>query len=152
VTPEKKLAQVGVDSVRKKMKSAGFARNVNRDDIVNGAAELGVDLDEAHRVRAGRDAGHRLVRAGAVIAAFAFIGLEPRFEECRGETRGHVRVPSGLHGWPRTSPDDPGTSAAGKTPRAGHAVSWRSRCCTSNRLVEKNHVHLAGPLLPPRDD
>ena len=46
VTPEKKLASVGVDSVRKKMKSAGFARNVNRDDIVNGAAELGVDLDE----------------------------------------------------------------------------------------------------------
>jgi putative nucleotidyltransferase with HDIG domain len=46
VTPEKQLASVGVDSVRKKMKSAGFARNVNRDDIVNGAAELGVDLDE----------------------------------------------------------------------------------------------------------
>jgi predicted hydrolase (HD superfamily) len=46
VTPEKKLASVAVDSVRKKMKSAGFARNVNRDDIVNGAAELGVDLDE----------------------------------------------------------------------------------------------------------
>jgi predicted hydrolase (HD superfamily) len=46
VTPEKKLTAVAVDSVRKKMKSAGFARNVNRDDIVNGAAELGVDLDE----------------------------------------------------------------------------------------------------------
>ena len=46
VTPEKKLASVAADSVRKKMKSAGFARNVNRDDIVNGAAELGVDLDE----------------------------------------------------------------------------------------------------------
>ena len=46
VTPEKKLMLVGVDSVRKKMKSAGFARNVNRDDIVNGAAELGVELDE----------------------------------------------------------------------------------------------------------
>lgn len=45
VTPEKKLASVAADSVRKKMKSAGFARNVNRDDIVNGAAELGVDLD-----------------------------------------------------------------------------------------------------------
>ena len=28
------------------MKSAGFARNVNRDDILNGTAELGVDLDE----------------------------------------------------------------------------------------------------------
>jgi len=27
------------------MKSAGFAKNVNRDDIVNGAAELGVELD-----------------------------------------------------------------------------------------------------------
>jgi predicted hydrolase (HD superfamily) len=46
VTPEKKLASVGVESVRKKMRSAGFARNVNRDDIVSGAAELGVDLDE----------------------------------------------------------------------------------------------------------
>jgi putative nucleotidyltransferase with HDIG domain len=45
VTPEKKLAGVQVDSVRKKMKSTGFAKNVNRDDIVNGAAELGVDLD-----------------------------------------------------------------------------------------------------------
>jgi putative nucleotidyltransferase with HDIG domain len=45
VNPEKKLALVEVDSVRKKMKSAGFARNVNRDDIVNGAAELGVELD-----------------------------------------------------------------------------------------------------------
>jgi predicted hydrolase (HD superfamily) len=46
VTPEKKLVSVAADSVRKKMKSAGFARNVNRDDILNGAAELGVDLDE----------------------------------------------------------------------------------------------------------
>jgi predicted hydrolase (HD superfamily) len=42
---EKKLALVEVASVRKKMKNAGFARAVNRDDIVNGAAELGVDLD-----------------------------------------------------------------------------------------------------------
>jgi predicted hydrolase (HD superfamily) len=46
VNPEKKLTAVEPGSVRKKMKSAGFARNVNRDDIVNGAAELGVDLDE----------------------------------------------------------------------------------------------------------
>ena len=45
VTPERKLASVQVDSVKKKMKSTGFAKNVNRDDIVNGAAELGVDLD-----------------------------------------------------------------------------------------------------------
>jgi len=45
VTPEKKLALVEVASVRKKMKRADFARNVNREDIVTGAAELGVDLD-----------------------------------------------------------------------------------------------------------
>lgn len=46
VTPAKTLDQVEVASVRKKMKRADFARNVNRDDIVQGAAELGVDLDE----------------------------------------------------------------------------------------------------------
>jgi putative nucleotidyltransferase with HDIG domain len=33
-------------SVKKKMKARGFARNVNRDDIVRGAAEFGVDLTE----------------------------------------------------------------------------------------------------------
>lgn len=33
-------------SVRKKMKSKGFARNVNRDDVVRGAADFGVDLDQ----------------------------------------------------------------------------------------------------------
>jgi predicted hydrolase (HD superfamily) len=50
VTPEKSLDQVEVASVRKKMKRVDFARNVNRDDIVTGAAELGVDLD-AHIAR-----------------------------------------------------------------------------------------------------
>lgn len=33
-------------SVKKKMKSKGFAANVSRDDIVRGAADLGVDLNE----------------------------------------------------------------------------------------------------------
>jgi len=46
VTPEKSLDAVKVSSVKKKMKRADFARNVNRDDIVQGAAELGVDFDE----------------------------------------------------------------------------------------------------------
>jgi predicted hydrolase (HD superfamily) len=32
--------------VRKKMKDKAFARGVSRDDVVQGAAELGVDLDE----------------------------------------------------------------------------------------------------------
>src|SRR5690349_25154806 len=33
-------------SVRKKLKQPSFAAGVNRDDVINGAAELGVDLDE----------------------------------------------------------------------------------------------------------
>jgi putative nucleotidyltransferase with HDIG domain len=46
VKPGKSLAEVETKSVRKKMKDKAFARSVSRDDIVNGAAELGVDLDE----------------------------------------------------------------------------------------------------------
>lgn len=46
VQPDKSIANVEVPSVKKKLKRTDFARNVNRDDIVNGAAELGVDLDE----------------------------------------------------------------------------------------------------------
>ncbi len=46
VKPGKSLAEVDARSVRKKMKDKAFARNVNRDDIVNGAAGLGVELDE----------------------------------------------------------------------------------------------------------
>lgn len=46
VQPTKKLEDVKVDSVKKKMKKKEFARNVNREDIVKGAEELGVDLDE----------------------------------------------------------------------------------------------------------
>jgi len=47
VKPSKSLAEVEAKSVRKKMKDKAFARSVNRDDIVNGAADLGVEL-EAH--------------------------------------------------------------------------------------------------------
>jgi predicted hydrolase (HD superfamily) len=46
VKPGKSLAEVEAKSVRKKMKDKAFARSVSRDDIVNGATELGVDLDE----------------------------------------------------------------------------------------------------------
>jgi putative nucleotidyltransferase with HDIG domain len=45
VRPTKSLSDVEPSSVRKKMKDKAFARAVNRDDIVNSAAELGVDLD-----------------------------------------------------------------------------------------------------------
>ncbi len=46
VKPNKSLAELDAKSVRKRMKDKAFARSVNRDDIVNGAAELGVDLEE----------------------------------------------------------------------------------------------------------
>src|SRR5207237_550493 len=46
VKPSKSLAEVDTRSVRKKMKDKAFARSVSRDDIVNGAKELGVELDE----------------------------------------------------------------------------------------------------------
>lgn len=45
VKPSKSILEVEVKSVRKKLKDKAFARAVNRDDIVNGAMELGVDLD-----------------------------------------------------------------------------------------------------------
>ena len=35
-----------VKSVRKKLKDKAFARSVNRDDIYQGAQELGVELDD----------------------------------------------------------------------------------------------------------
>jgi len=46
VKPSKSLAEVEAKSVRRKMKDKAFARSVNRDDIINGAADLGVDLEE----------------------------------------------------------------------------------------------------------
>jgi putative nucleotidyltransferase with HDIG domain len=46
VKPNRSLAEVDVKSVRKKMKDKAFARAVNREDIVQGAQELGIDLDE----------------------------------------------------------------------------------------------------------
>src|SRR5246127_633407 len=46
VKPSKSLAEVDAKSVRRKMKDKAFARSVNRNDIVTGAAELGMDLEE----------------------------------------------------------------------------------------------------------
>ena len=60
VQPSKAIADVEVASVRKKMKDKAFARGVNREDVIRGAAELGVELDahiafciEAMRKRSG---------------------------------------------------------------------------------------------------
>lgn len=46
VRPSKAISEVEVSSVKKKMKDKAFARSVNREDIVNGAAELNIPLDE----------------------------------------------------------------------------------------------------------
>ncbi len=46
VTPTRSLHHVKVKSVRKKMKSKAFAASVNRADIIEGADQLGVDLNE----------------------------------------------------------------------------------------------------------
>lgn len=46
VRPNKSLSEVSVSAVKRKMKDRAFAKSVNRDDIIQGAQELGVDLDE----------------------------------------------------------------------------------------------------------
>jgi putative nucleotidyltransferase with HDIG domain len=46
VRPTKSVHEVEAKSVRKKMKDKAFARGVSREDVISGAQELGVDLDE----------------------------------------------------------------------------------------------------------
>jgi putative nucleotidyltransferase with HDIG domain len=46
IKPNRSLAEVDAKSVRKRMKDKAFARSVSREDIVNGAAGLGVELDD----------------------------------------------------------------------------------------------------------
>jgi len=46
VRPSKSVHEVEASSVKKKMKDKAFARGVSREDVIQGAQELGVDLDE----------------------------------------------------------------------------------------------------------
>ena len=46
VKPSRSVHDVDARSVRKKMKDKAFARGVSREDVLQGAAELGVDLDQ----------------------------------------------------------------------------------------------------------
>ncbi|HZE07756.1 MAG TPA: HD domain-containing protein, partial [Gemmatimonadaceae bacterium] len=64
VRPTKSVHEVDARSVRKKMKDKAFARGVSREDVINGAAELGVDLDE-----------HIAFVIGAMQARSADLGL-----------------------------------------------------------------------------
>lgn len=64
IKPSRRVADVDVATVRKRMKDKAFARGVNRDDVIRGAAELGVPLDE-----------HIGVVLGAMQADAAALGL-----------------------------------------------------------------------------
>lgn len=46
VKPTRSIHDVEIAGVKKKLKDKAFARGVNRDDVINGAKELGVDLDQ----------------------------------------------------------------------------------------------------------
>jgi putative nucleotidyltransferase with HDIG domain len=57
-----KIADLEVSSVKKKLKDKAFARNVNREDIIKGAEEFGVPLDEHIQfvIEAMKSAAHEL--------------------------------------------------------------------------------------------
>ena len=73
VRPSRSVMEVEAKSVRKKMKDKAFARGVNRDDVINGAADLGVDLDEhiAFVIRAMQGAASEIGLAGVSSDAAA---------------------------------------------------------------------------------
>ena len=66
VRPSKSIHEVDVTSVKKKMKDKAFARAVNRDDIVRGATELGIPLEDviAGVIAALQEDAERLGLAG----------------------------------------------------------------------------------------
>ena len=67
VRPTKSIHEVDVRAVKKKMKDKAFARAVNRDDIVRGAEELGMPLDDviANVIAALKEDALRLGLAGS---------------------------------------------------------------------------------------
>jgi putative nucleotidyltransferase with HDIG domain len=69
VRPSKSIQDVDVAAVKKKMKNKAFARAVNRDDIVRGAAELGMPLEEviANVIEALKADAARLGLVGVVV-------------------------------------------------------------------------------------
>jgi putative nucleotidyltransferase with HDIG domain len=67
VRPTKSIHDVDVRAVKKKMKDKAFARAVNRDDIIRGADELGMPLDDviAQVIAALKSDAERLDLVGA---------------------------------------------------------------------------------------
>jgi putative nucleotidyltransferase with HDIG domain len=73
VKPGRSISEVDVPSVKRKLKDKAFARAVNREDILNGASELGVDLGEhiAFCLQAMKDRAAELGLAGVAGTATA---------------------------------------------------------------------------------
>lgn len=73
VRPDKSIHNLEARSVRKKMKDKAFARGVNREDVIQGAQDLGVDLDEhiAVVIDAMRGISEQLGLDGAGVPARA---------------------------------------------------------------------------------
>ncbi len=71
VKPGKSIHEVDLGSVKRKLKDKAFARNVNRDDIVNGAQEMGVPLDEhiAFCIGAMKASADSLGLAGSAVSS-----------------------------------------------------------------------------------
>ncbi len=70
VRPSRSVLDLEAPSVRKKMKDKAFARGVSREDVVNGAADLGVELDThiAFVIEAMRGSASTLGLAGVSTA------------------------------------------------------------------------------------
>ena len=68
VRPSKSIHEVEVAAVKKKMKDKAFARAVNRDDIMRGAEELGMPLDDVitEVINALKSDAERLSLAGTM--------------------------------------------------------------------------------------
>ena len=71
VKPGRSIDEVDVGSVKRKLKDKAFARNVNRDDIIHGAQELAVPLEEhiAFCISAMKERAAELGLAGSAPAA-----------------------------------------------------------------------------------
>ena len=70
VRPSKSVLDLDGRSVRKKMKDKGFARGVSREDVLQGASELGVELDEHIQfvIEAMRPVAHSIGLEGSAVA------------------------------------------------------------------------------------
>jgi hypothetical protein len=93
VTPDKSLQSVEVASVKKKMKRADFARNVNREDIVSGAAELGVAVETFRRsIEPWHDYFLLAGTAAATLMGLLFVSLSIHLEKVVHERGKHLEA------------------------------------------------------------